>query len=505
MSPQEARDFLLKHKSYCNFPLPPYFDFQPLLLAVKDALNAKQNGASDIGLKQAANFDSVNYVLQTNKDGHYAWRPFSLIHPALYVHLVLKLTEDANWQLIKDRFTSFTSNEKILNASLPREAGEESPSDTAETVMGWWNDVEQLSIVKSLEFKYIFLTDISNFYPSVYTHSIAWAIHSKDVAKEPRNRNKMSMVGVAIDKTIQSMQNGQTNGIPQGSVLMDFIAEILLGYADSELTLKLNQLGIEDYYIIRYRDDYRVFTNSKEDSETIARQITLTLQELGLQLNASKTSSSEDIILSSIKKDKLEALALFSKSQWETTIQKSLLKLVIFSRKHPNSGQLDKQLAKLSKKLESKKTIKEDPRPIISIITDIMVNNPRTFASCALVLSNALRFIDDEDEKLALLEKIKNKFKPILGTGILDIWLQRISYSIQPDIEFDEPLCHLTANVPDVNIWESDWITDIAFKNNVMATSVINRETLDSCDSVINESEVVLFPYDVDFEEDTSD
>lgn len=28
------------------------------------------------------------------------------------------------------------------------------------------------------------------------------------------------------------MQYGQTNGIPQGSVLFDFIAEIVLGYAD---------------------------------------------------------------------------------------------------------------------------------------------------------------------------------------------------------------------------------------------------------------------------------
>ena len=79
----------------------------------------------------------------------------------------------------------------------------------------------------------------------------------------------MSLVGVAIDKTIQHMQNGQTNGIPQGSVLMDFIAEIILGYADSELTQKLNAKGINDYFIIRYRDDYRVFTNSKEDNETI--------------------------------------------------------------------------------------------------------------------------------------------------------------------------------------------------------------------------------------------
>lgn len=502
MTAIEAQAFLLKHKSYCNFPLPPYFDFTTLLSEVKNHLASKQNGLSDIGLKDASDYDDVNYVLQTNKNGHYSWRPFQLIHPALYVHLVSKITEEDNWQLIQERFELFQANEKILNAGIPREAGEDSASDTAEAVKGWWNDVEQQSLIKALEFKYLFTTDISNFYPSIYTHSVSWAVHTKPIAKEQRNRNRMSLIGVAIDKTLQHMQNGQTNGIPQGSVLMDFIAELILGYADSELTSKLNTLGVEDYYIIRYRDDYRVFTNSKEDSETIARQITLTLQELGLQLNASKTSISEDVIISSIKEDKRAALSTFGKSQWEATIQKSLLKLVMFSRKYPNSGQIDKQLARLSKKLESKNQLKEDPKPIISIISDIMLTNPRSFPSCALVLSNTLKFIEDDEEKIELLTKIKNKFRSVLGTGVLDIWLQRISYPIQPDLQFNEALCNIVANVPNINLWESSWISEEAFKTGALATPIVNRNTLNSCEPIISEDEVVLFPYDFDFDDE---
>ncbi|QDJ13846.1 hypothetical protein CEP45_08415 [Mergibacter septicus] len=63
------------------------------------------------------------------------------------------------------------------------------------------------------------------------------------------------------------MSWGQTNGIPQGSVLMDFIAELVLGYCDEILEEKLSERRIDNYFIIRYRDDYRVFTNSKEDAE----------------------------------------------------------------------------------------------------------------------------------------------------------------------------------------------------------------------------------------------
>ena len=42
------------------------------------------------------------------------------------------------------------------------------------------------------------------------------------------------------------MSYGQTNGIPQGTILMDFIAEMVLGYADYLLTERLKDLESED-------------------------------------------------------------------------------------------------------------------------------------------------------------------------------------------------------------------------------------------------------------------
>ena len=69
------------------------------------------------------------------------------------------------------------------------------------------------------------------------------------------------------------MQCGQTNGIPQGSVLMDFIAEILLGYIDEILTEQLNTAHIVNYKILRYRDDYRIFVNNPDEGEKILKNI----------------------------------------------------------------------------------------------------------------------------------------------------------------------------------------------------------------------------------------
>lgn len=233
MTAQDARDFFLKHDSYCGFSLPIYFDFEPLLETVSDALEQKQNGINDIGYKDACNFEGANYILQTNKDGHYTWRPLELVHPAVYVDLVNKITEEEEWKLLVTRFNEFQDNEKIVCASLLRESEDDDTSDTAETVTGWWRDVEQESINKALEFKYLFTTDIANFYPSIYTHSIPWAIHTKEKAKDIRGIN--ANLGNRIDHALRQMRWGQTNGIPQGSALMDFIAEIVLGYADELL------------------------------------------------------------------------------------------------------------------------------------------------------------------------------------------------------------------------------------------------------------------------------
>ena len=95
-----------------------------------------------------------------------------------------------------------------------------------------------------MDYKFSYDTDIADCYGSLYTHSIAWAIETIDTAKKQRDSN---LLGNKIDTHIRNMQYGQTNGIPQGSVLMDFIAEIILGYIDELLTVEITKNKIENY------------------------------------------------------------------------------------------------------------------------------------------------------------------------------------------------------------------------------------------------------------------
>jgi RNA-directed DNA polymerase len=233
MNASEARAFFLKPESYCGIELPCYFEFSAVLSSVADELSAASLASMS---SKPRDHEGVNYSMLSNKDGRHAWRPLQIIHPALYVSLVNEITKQAHWDAVVNRFTEFKQLTNFKCLSIPVEA-ESVRKDKAAQILTWWQGVEQRSIELALEYDYVFHADITDCYAAIYTHSIAWAIHGKPAAKAARR--DPSLTGNIIDNHIQDMRHGQTNGIPQGSVLMDFISEMVLGYADLELSGRL--------------------------------------------------------------------------------------------------------------------------------------------------------------------------------------------------------------------------------------------------------------------------
>ena len=273
----DARQFFLKEESYFNFDLPSYFIFENLLQAVSAHIDGQElqifhstynNAQGQSKRHSPSEFEDVNHKFLNNKDGKFAWRPFQLIHPALYVSLVNKITEQANWNLIVARFVQFQANPKIRCYSIPLRSDDQQ-SDKATSISQWWQAIEQQSLELALKYDYVLHTDIADCYGSIYTHSVPWAIHTKATAKA--QKRDLGLIGNTIDKHLQDMSYGQTNGIPQGSVLMDFIAEMVLGFVDLEISDKIRQANLQDYEIIRYRDDYRIFSNNPQTTEHITK------------------------------------------------------------------------------------------------------------------------------------------------------------------------------------------------------------------------------------------
>ncbi|MCZ2103429.1 MAG: RNA-directed DNA polymerase [Comamonadaceae bacterium] len=490
LSHQEARAFLLKAENYCNLELPPYIAFQALLNGVDQVLTDKKL-SSMAKMKEVRDHDDVNHTILHNKDGRYAWRPFQLIHPALYVSLVHVITDEAQWAFIRDRFQSFAKNPNIRCLSLPVASTTEQ-TDRAEQVSQWWQQVEQRAIALSLDYDHVLETDITDCYGAIYTHSIAWVLHTKPVAKA--KRTDATLIGNVIDNHIQDMRHGQTNGIPQGSVLMDFIAEMVLGFTDLELSKILTQEDISDFHILRYRDDYRVFVNNPQDGDAIIKAITEITASLGLKLNPSKTRASADVVRSSIKNDKM---AWMSRKQRERDLQKHLLLIHDHANSYPNSGSLARALGDYQKRL-MKATLQQDSlMPMIAITVDIAWRNPRTYAVSAAILSLLLEKMEDDAEKVATVQRIQKKFSKLPNTGHMQLWLQRVTLPISKYIDYDEALCKLVVE-ESTRLWNTDWISSGGLKSAVDARKAIDKTARDQLAPTIQRDEFELFLSNLD-------
>jgi len=485
MSCDEARSFFLKPESYCTIDLPPYFHFNGLLGGISKVLDGKV--ISDFRDQTPRDFDGVNHLILNNKDGRHGWRPLQLIHPALYISLVNRITEKGNWELICNRFVDFAKNKKIQCQSLPVESlmAEE---DKAAQISRWWQTIEQKSIELALDYDFVIHTDIVDCYGAIYTHSIAWAIHTRAEAKKKENRTNNALIGNFIDNHIQDMRHGQTNGIPQGSVLMDFIAEMVLGYADIELTEKIDCQNIEDYCVLRYRDDYRIFANSSQDGERILKSLTEVMIDLGLKLSPAKTKISGQVIRSSLKDDKLSWIC---RRQGDKNLQKHLLIIHSHSVKFPNAGSLVAPLEAYHKRILRLKNCGH-AMPLISIVVDIAYHNPRTYPICAAILSKLISFLETTAEKQSVVEKTKRKFSQLPNIGHMQLWLQRISLPFAPAMDYDEPLCRLIRGESE-QIWNNEWISSTDLKRAVDARKIFDQQALAKTDPVILVEEVALF------------
>lgn len=96
-------------------------------------------------------------------------------------------------EIPKKRFEEFrNANCEVVSIPLVKDAKDKSV--TATSIKSWWEHIEQRSIELSLEYKYIFVTDITNCYGSIYTHSISWALHGMAYAKEHREEKKSGKI-----------------------------------------------------------------------------------------------------------------------------------------------------------------------------------------------------------------------------------------------------------------------------------------------------------------------
>lgn len=513
LTSDEVLDFFMKSEQYHGFELPEYFDFDKVLAYVKESIGDKQYGDC-LTDELPDNLPNVNLDILLNKDGHYAVRPLILANPFLYYFMVRELCCKSGWMAIQDCFKAYTVPH-LTSCALPVVPERKEPFHKSSTILNWWNAFEQHSIELSLEYRYMFVTDITNCYGSINPQSIEWALTCKDTKYENTRNHQLAK---NLQKYLRALQHGHNIGIPQGSAIFDFVAEIILGYSDLLLHEELQKEKLKGYEIIRYRDDYRVFCNDKDTLEQISYTLQRVLESLNFRMNSQKTKISDAVVMDSIKPDKLFYIyntPIFNKKGVDfDSFEKHLLFILMYGQQFPNSGQLKTLLSDVDKRiekhlkpkkkeeeyidLEKGEVVKETKtyqnklsggsiRAMAAILTQVALENVAVCHYALRVISRIVDSLKDMKEKRDIISKVYNKLCRQHNSDYNQLWLQNITYTQDKKSKkspYTMRLCQLVAGDTSVHLWNNEWLkSDLT--HNLPYDSIVNKDTLKKVTPII--------------------
>lgn len=221
----------------------------------------------------------------------------------------LQIPNPKHFSILSEKIVSrWTDYESVFNLSeysqsypIPETAVDKrSVSTFSKSVAEFRNSLLKTSIDKLIEVR----VDISKFYPTIYTHSIAWALLGKEKAKryfkEKDNLDTLIAGGdtdaalykyaESVDIALRACQERQSIGIPIGPDTSHIIAEIVACRIDSILKTRLSSIELK---ACRYYDDYYLYVSSKDEADKALKSLQLILSEFQLEINEAKVKIRE--------------------------------------------------------------------------------------------------------------------------------------------------------------------------------------------------------------------
>lgn len=136
--------------------------------------------------------------------------------------------------------------------------------------------------------------DINNFYGSIYTHAIPWAVLGKKSAKEKfRNGTLSQDWSDSLDKLVRQCNQRQTVGLAIGPDPSRIVSELILARIDRELTEKGS--GLSNSQIFHNIDDYQFGVGSLTGADSAQSLFVRAISKFELRLNDFKTRIDEGI------------------------------------------------------------------------------------------------------------------------------------------------------------------------------------------------------------------
>lgn len=249
--------------------LPPCFDSEDLPRALRGL-------CSQLSSRQFWKSRATTYVRYsgTKHDGNR--RAYSTPNPISYFSVSSFV--DKNWKAFEKIFSL-----SDFSISAPRPG---KPTEDRAIVIAPLSELADKLSKKIRYAPFILKTDISQFFPSIYTHIMPWVVSGVDVAKADRKPNSKAVKFNALDWACQQCQNEQTRGILIGPDAFRLIAELVACKIDHELS---QRAGKSIVGAVRHVDDFYIGVRTEFDATIVLSHLRDILQNYELQINDAKT------------------------------------------------------------------------------------------------------------------------------------------------------------------------------------------------------------------------
>lgn len=206
-------------------------------------------------------------------------RQFHILNPVHFFRLGITITDDDNRKAIEQITDKSAFSTSKIDLSEKAEDLFYSPPFS--------KSVKQ-KIARSCGKMYVLKLDISNYFPSIYTHTLSWIFNNGEKLPKKQWNDRSINVGTALDQDIRAGQKSETNGIVIGPATSIIVSEIIGSYLDSRIQSAFHKVSG-----IRYVDDYALYFDSLREIEDFHVFFQLELSKFKLSINESKTYYTE--------------------------------------------------------------------------------------------------------------------------------------------------------------------------------------------------------------------
>jgi hypothetical protein len=224
----------------------------------------------------------TDYIRYNGTKHDHSRRYFGTPNPISYFYVASFIAD--NWKAFTDRY-----NSSPFSVSSPRLGRD---TDDRPVIIPSLSELTTIASKKLGHSAFVLKTDIAQFFPSIYSHSIPWSAHGIEEAKSDQKPDSSIILFNRLDFFVRNCQRAETRGLLVGPDAFRLIAEFIAAGLDSSVYEALQS------YIVgaaRHVDDYYIGISSQPEALSALSALRDTLQTFNLQINDIKTRTMDGI------------------------------------------------------------------------------------------------------------------------------------------------------------------------------------------------------------------